>query len=94
MKSNAPSFKGLNGSFDVAVSGDNGDRHATRVFLHPFDEFQTVAVRQSHVSQADIKALPGQLRFGTFDVSCYSRIYVHALKRERQQFARCRVRRR
>ena len=42
---------------DIAVRGDDGDRHAGAVLLDPLDEVEAIAVGQAHVGQHEVEPL-------------------------------------
>ena len=84
-------FQGAHRGLHVAVRGDDGHRNVRRVLLNPFDEFQTVAVGQLHVGQAKIELLRLEHALSGSDVAGGTGIHVHALQRDRQQFAQIRL---
>ena len=69
------------------MRGNYGDGYTGRITLHPFNEFEAVAVRQAHVGQADIEIVLCEQCLGTGDVLSRLSANIHATQRQRQQFA-------
>ena len=84
-------FERAHGSFHIAMSGNHSHRHARRVLLYPFDQFQAIAVGQLHVGQAQIEVLGLEQSLRVSDAVCRSRIEIHALQRDGQQLAKIRL---
>ena len=78
-------LQGLHGRLDVAVRGYHRDRHAGRVGLHPFDQFEAVAVGQAHVGQADIEFAVFERLPRACHVFGDDRLHVHPAQRQREQ---------
>ena len=62
-------FQSLNRGFNVSVRCNDGDGRARRIGLHPIHKFKAVAVRKSHVSEADIKCALAQRSLGARNIS-------------------------
>ena len=70
---------------------DHRYRYAGCVGLHPFHEFEAIAIREAHVGQADIEIVLSEQRLGAGNVHCRFRANVHAAERERQQLTNVRL---
>ena len=70
---------------------NDGNGHAARVGLHPFDEFEAVAVRQPHIRQAEIKLVVCELLLGRPDVGGRLGIDVHTVQSEIQELTNVRL---
>ncbi len=66
---------------------NHSNRHIRRVYLHPLDEFEAVAIGQPHIGQAQIILVRGQLGFRARHIACGICADIHAPERQRQELA-------
>ena len=77
----------LHRQFDVAESGDHGDRGIGVVAGDFADQFDAIAIGQAHVGEAQVVGVAGKQLPGLAQVGSGIDTQAHAAQRERQQLA-------
>ncbi len=71
-------LQGAHRGLDIAMGGDDCDRHGGAVFLDPGDQVQPVAVGQAHVGETQVEALRLEEAPCTVEVRRGARRQIHA----------------
>ena len=83
-------LEGLYRGFHLAVGGDHGDRQIGVLLLDGFDQFQAVAVGQTHVGQTQIEVRLAEQTTCIGQVGRGPRVDIHASERQLKQLANIR----